>query len=87
MHTASEGFATPPASASVRCRPSSRNQYDLVFPETARCLALAGADVIFFPTMGGAAVGDDDIGLQALRVTGAEWNGTDPTRTVARIRW
>ena len=33
--------------------------YDLVFPETARCLALSGADMIFFPTMGGAAVGDD----------------------------
>lgn len=46
--------------------------YDLVFPETARCLALAGADVVFFPTMGGAAVGDDDIGLQALRVRAAE---------------
>jgi predicted amidohydrolase len=46
--------------------------YDLVFPETARCLALAGADVIFFPTMGGAAIGDDDIGLQALRVRAAE---------------
>jgi len=46
--------------------------YDLVFPETARCLALAGADIIFFPTMGGAAVGDDDIGLQALRVRAAE---------------
>jgi predicted amidohydrolase len=47
--------------------------YDLVFPETARCLALAGADLIFFPTMGGAAVGDDDdIGLQALRVRAAE---------------
>ena len=28
--------------------------YDLVVPETARCLALAGADIIFFPTMGGA---------------------------------
>jgi hypothetical protein len=46
--------------------------YDLVFPETARCLALAGADIIFFPTMGTAAVGDDDIGLQALRVRAAE---------------
>ncbi len=46
--------------------------YDLVFPETARCLALAGADMIFFPTMGTAAVGDDDIGLQALRVRAAE---------------
>jgi predicted amidohydrolase len=46
--------------------------YDLVFPETARCLALSGADIIFFPTMGGAAIGDDDIGLQALRVRAAE---------------
>jgi predicted amidohydrolase len=46
--------------------------YDLVMPETARCLALQGADIIFFPTMGGAAVGDDDIGVQALRVRAAE---------------
>jgi len=46
--------------------------YDLVIPETARCLALAGADIIFFPTMGGAAIGDDDIGVQALRVRAAE---------------
>lgn len=46
--------------------------YDLVVPETARCLALAGADIIFFPTMGGAAIGDDDIGIQALRVRAAE---------------
>jgi hypothetical protein len=46
--------------------------YDLVFPETARCLALEGADLIFFPTMGTAAVGDGDIGLQALRVRAAE---------------
>ena len=46
--------------------------YDLVMPETARCLALQGADIIFFPTMGGAAIGDDDIGVQALRVRAAE---------------
>lgn len=46
--------------------------YDLVSPETARCLALAGADVIFFPTMGGAAIGDDDIEMQSLRVRAAE---------------
>src|SRR3954467_11897886 len=46
--------------------------YDLVVPETACCLALAGADIIFFPTMGGAAIGDDDIGVQALRVRAAE---------------
>ena len=29
--------------------------YDMVFPEAARCLALGGADVIFHPTLGGAA--------------------------------
>jgi predicted amidohydrolase len=46
--------------------------YDLVIPETARCLALQGTDIIFFPTMGTAAVGDDDIGVQALRVRAAE---------------
>ena len=33
---------------------------------------LQGADIIFFPTMGGAAIGDDDIGVQALRVRAAE---------------
>ncbi len=46
--------------------------YDLVVPETARYLALKGADIIFFPTMGGAAIGDGDIGAQALRVRAAE---------------
>jgi predicted amidohydrolase len=46
--------------------------YDMVMPETARCLALQGADIIFFPTMGGAAIGDDDIGFQALRVRAVE---------------
>jgi predicted amidohydrolase len=46
--------------------------YDLVVPETARALALQGADIIFFPTMGGAAIGEDDIGAQALRVRAAE---------------
>jgi len=46
--------------------------YDLVMPETARALALQGADIIFFPTMGGAAIGDDDIGVQALRVRAVE---------------
>jgi hypothetical protein len=45
---------------------------DLVIPETARCLALEGADVLFYPTMGTAAIGDGDIGLQALRVRAAE---------------
>ena len=46
--------------------------YDLVVPETARAIALQGADIIFFPTMGGAAIGEDDIGVQALRVRAAE---------------
>ncbi len=46
--------------------------YDLVIPETARCLALQGADIIFFPTMGGGAIGDGDIGVQALRVRAVE---------------
>ena len=46
--------------------------YDLVIPETARAIALAGADIIFFPTMGTAAIGDDDIGVQALRVRAVE---------------
>jgi predicted amidohydrolase len=46
--------------------------YDLVMPETARCLALAGADILFFPTMGGAAMGEEDLGVQALRVRAAE---------------
>lgn len=46
--------------------------YDLVMPETARCLALQGADIIFHPTMGGAAIGDDDIEMLSLRVRAAE---------------
>ena len=41
--------------------------YDMVFPEATRCLALAGADVVFHPTLGGAAIGDDDISLAAFR--------------------
>ncbi|MCC7337597.1 MAG: hypothetical protein IT422_21095 [Pirellulaceae bacterium] len=46
--------------------------YDLVMPETARCLALQGADIIFHPTMGGAAIGDGDIEMLSLRVRAAE---------------
>ncbi len=41
--------------------------YDMVFPEATRCLALAGADLVFHPTLGGAAIGDDDISLAAFR--------------------
>jgi predicted amidohydrolase len=41
--------------------------YDMVFPEATRCLALGGADLVFHPTLGGAAIGDDDISLAAFR--------------------
>ena len=46
--------------------------YDMVFPEAARCLALGGADVIFHPTLGGAAIGDGDISLAAFRTRAVE---------------
>jgi predicted amidohydrolase/lysophospholipase L1-like esterase/dienelactone hydrolase len=46
--------------------------YDMVFPEAPRCLALAGADVIFHPTLGGAAVGDGDISRAAFRTRAVE---------------
>jgi predicted amidohydrolase len=46
--------------------------YDMVFPEPARCLALGGADVIFHPTLGGAAIGDDDISRAAFRTRAVE---------------
>ncbi|MEX2139999.1 MAG: carbon-nitrogen hydrolase family protein [Pirellulales bacterium] len=46
--------------------------YDMIFPEAARCLALQGADVIFHPTLGGAAIGDEDISLAAFRTRAVE---------------
>jgi predicted amidohydrolase len=46
--------------------------YDMVFPEAARCLALGGADVIVHPTLGGAAIGNDDMSLAAFRTRAAE---------------
>jgi hypothetical protein len=46
--------------------------YDMVFPEAARCLALGGSDIIFHPTLGGAAIGDDDIRLAAFHTRDAE---------------
>jgi predicted amidohydrolase len=46
--------------------------YDMVFPEAPRCLALAGADVIFHPTLGGAAIGDNDISRAAFRTRAVE---------------
>jgi hypothetical protein len=46
--------------------------YDMVFPEAARCLALGGADVLFHLTLGGAAIGDDDISRAAFRTRAVE---------------
>ncbi|MBT5832269.1 MAG: hypothetical protein HOH77_18930 [Candidatus Latescibacteria bacterium] len=46
--------------------------YDMVFPEAARCLALGGADIIFNPTVGGAAFGGPDISRAAFRTRAAE---------------
>ena len=46
--------------------------YDLVFPETARCLALNGAHIIFDPTHGGAAFGGAEISLAAFRTRAVE---------------
>lgn len=46
--------------------------YDMVFPEAPRCLALNGADIIFHPTLGGAAIGDEDINLAAFRTRAVE---------------
>jgi predicted amidohydrolase len=46
--------------------------YDMVFPEAARCLALAGADIVFHPTLGGAAIGGEDISLAAFRTRAVE---------------
>lgn len=46
--------------------------YDMVFPEAARCLVLSGADIIFNPTLGGAAFGDEELNRAAFRVRAAE---------------
>ncbi len=46
--------------------------YDMVFPESARCLALAGADILFHPTLGGAAIGGEEISLAAFRTRAVE---------------
>ena len=40
--------------------------YDMVFPETTRALALAGADVVFHLTMGGAACPGEDASKAAF---------------------
>jgi predicted amidohydrolase len=46
--------------------------YDMMFPETTRCLALGGADVVFVPTLGGASLGEGDIDRAALRTRAAD---------------
>lgn len=46
--------------------------YDMVFPEAPRCLALGGADLIFHPTLGGAAIGDGEISRAAFRTRAVE---------------
>jgi predicted amidohydrolase len=46
--------------------------YDMVFPETTRALTLNGADIIFHLTLGGAAIGDDDISRAAFRTRAVE---------------
>jgi hypothetical protein len=40
--------------------------------KAAHCLALGGADNIFQPTLGGAAIGDDAIALAAFWTRAAE---------------
>ena len=46
--------------------------YDMVFPEAARCMALNGADIIFNPTLGGAAFGGWEISRAAFRTRAVE---------------
>jgi len=46
--------------------------YDMVFPEAARCLALGGADIVFHPTLGGAAIGDGEVSRCAFRTRAVE---------------
>ncbi|MCW5981710.1 MAG: carbon-nitrogen hydrolase family protein [Bryobacteraceae bacterium] len=41
--------------------------YDMVMPEAVRSLALAGADIVFVPTMGGASYGGQDMSRAAFR--------------------
>ena len=46
--------------------------HDMVFPEPLRCLALAGAGMVFVPTMGVASVGADDLGELGFRMRAAD---------------
>jgi predicted amidohydrolase len=72
-----EQYKTPGGEFPVFATPELGNVgmlicYDMVFPETARCLALAGADVIFHPTLGGAAFGGGEISRAAFRTRAVE---------------
>lgn len=42
--------------------------YDMVFPETIRCLAMNGADIVFHLTMGGPNFGDSDLVRAGYRI-------------------
>ena len=68
--------ATGPETVRVAAVQAKRRLIDWRIKDPTEALAAVdenlAADIIFFPTMGGAAVGDDDIGLQALRVRAAE---------------
>jgi len=46
--------------------------YDMVFPETTRALALAGADIVFHLTMGGASMASSDASLAAFKTRAAD---------------
>lgn len=46
--------------------------YDMVFPETTRALALAGADIVFHLTMGGASMANSDASLAAFKTRAAD---------------
>ncbi len=46
--------------------------YDMMFPETTRALALAGADIVFHSTLGGASSGSGDASLAAFRTRAAD---------------
>lgn len=46
--------------------------YDMMFPETTRALALAGADIVFHLTMGGASMAGSDVSLAAFRTRAAD---------------
>ena len=46
--------------------------YDLVFPETTRALALAGADIVFHLTMGGASSANREASMACTKARAAE---------------